>query len=81
MKEEVQKQQDEEAEEDTKQEGKKQKKSRFERPKPDPEHDPVIRRALDWLKSDVSVKQYKMEQQKPISDTAWYDKSKADPSR
>jgi len=74
MKEEVQKQQDEEAEEDAKPEAKKQKKSRLLQQKPDPETDPVLRRALTWLKSDVSVKQYKMEQQKPIPDTAWYNK-------
>ncbi|MBI4961711.1 MAG: S41 family peptidase [Desulfomonile tiedjei] len=74
MKEEVQKQQDEEAEEDAKPEAKKQKKSRTLQQKVDPENDLVLRRALTWLKSDVSVKQYKMEQQKPIPDTAWYNK-------
>ena len=74
MKEEVQKQQEEENEEDAKPEAKKQKKSRLLQQKPDPETDPVLRRALNWLKSDVSVKQYKMEQQKPIPDTAWYNK-------
>jgi carboxyl-terminal processing protease len=74
MKEEVQKQQEEENEEDAKPEAKKQKKSRLLQQKPDPETDPVLRRALTWLKSDVSVKQFKMEQQKPIPDTAWYNK-------
>jgi len=74
MKEEVQKQQDEEAEEDAKPEAKKQKKSRLLQQKVDPETDLVLRRAISWLKSDVSVKQYKMEQQKPIPDTAWYNK-------
>jgi len=69
MKEEVQKQQDEENDEDGKPDGKKPKKNRFERQKPDPAHDPVIRRALDWLKSDVSVKQYKMDQPKPAAET------------
>lgn len=74
MKEEVQKQQDEEVEEDAKPEAKKQKKNRLLQQKPDPETDPVLRRALSWLKSDVSVKQFKMEQQKPIPDTAWHSK-------
>lgn len=76
LKAEIQKQQDEENEEDGKTaDGKKSKKNRFERPKPDPAHDLVIRKALDWLKSDVSVKQYKMEQAKPVPETAQQDSS------
>jgi carboxyl-terminal processing protease len=73
MKEEVQKQLDEEAEEDAKPESKK-KKSKLLRQKADPENDPVLRAAMTWLKSDVSVKQFKMDNQKPpVADTALND--------
>ncbi len=74
MKAEVQKQQDQEAEEEAKAEKKKEPKSTLHN-KVDLEHDPVLRKAVDWLKSDMTVKQFKIDnQQKPIPDTAWYKK-------
>jgi carboxyl-terminal processing protease len=74
MKAEVQKQQDQEAEEEAKAEKKKEPKSTFHK-KVDLEHDPVLRKAVEWLKSDMTVKQFKIDnQQKPIPDTAWYKK-------
>lgn len=40
-----------------------------------PEKDLVVKRALEWLKSEVTVRKYKEEQQEsPMSDTAWYNK-------
>jgi len=72
MKEEVKKQQEQENEDEAKPENKKKnKQSRFMRDTADPKTDPVLSKALDWLKSDVSIKQYKMENSpKPLPDTA-----------
>jgi carboxyl-terminal processing protease len=70
MKEEIQKQQDAEQEEEAKN---KQKTAAFPRPVVDVENDPVVRKALEWLKSDVTVKQYKTDnpnQKKDMPDTA-----------
>lgn len=75
MKQEVQKQQDQELEEEAKPaDQQKNKKDKVVRAKPDPENDPVLKRALEWLKSDVAVKQYKLDNQKPaIPETAALD--------
>ena len=72
MKAEVKKQAEQEAEEEAKPENKKKpKQNRLMHEKVDPKTDPVLRKALDWLKSDVTVKQYKMENAaKPMPDTA-----------
>jgi carboxyl-terminal processing protease len=71
MKEEVAKQRDEE-EDDAKHPDKNKKKQRFPRPTIELDKDPVLQKALEWLKSDVTVKQFKEEQQKkaPSPDTA-----------
>jgi carboxyl-terminal processing protease len=77
LKEEVQKQQDEEFEEESKiDEKKKRKKSRFERDsKEELLKDAVVKRAADWLKSGTSVEDFKKElQQKEMPETAWYEK-------
>ncbi len=69
MKEEMQKQEDMEANENGKKN--KQKKPVYPKPVVDLEHDPVAKRALEWLKSDVTVKQFKMDnQKKAMPDTA-----------
>ena len=42
-----------------------------------PKDDLVVKQALKWLKSGLTVKKYKLEHQQggaPASDTAWYDK-------
>jgi carboxyl-terminal processing protease len=73
LKDEMQKQRDEEAEDEAKQPGdkNKQKKPRFPRPTVDLEKDVVLQKALEWLKSDVTVKQYKDEHpQKEMPETA-----------
>ncbi|MBI5250539.1 MAG: S41 family peptidase [Desulfomonile tiedjei] len=72
MKQEVQKKQEEELEEESKPiDQQKKKKDKNVRTKADPENDPVLKRALEWLKSDVTVKQYKLDNQKgPIPETA-----------
>jgi carboxyl-terminal processing protease len=72
MKQEVQKRQEQELEEEAKPaDQQKNKKDKTVRTKPDPENDPVLKRALEWLKSDVAVKQYKLDNQKPaIPETA-----------
>jgi carboxyl-terminal processing protease len=65
MKQEVQKQQEQELEEESKPiDQQKKKKDKSLRVKADPEHDPVLRKALEWLKSDLTVKQYKLDNQK-----------------
>ncbi len=76
LKEEVKKQQDQEIEEEAKPENKKKpKQSRLMRETADPKTDPVLKKALDWLKSDVTVKQYKLENaSKPMPDTALFSK-------
>ena len=69
MKEEMQKQEETEAEEDVKKD--KQKKQVYPRPVMELEHDPVAKKALEWLKSDVTVKQFKIDHpKKAIPDTA-----------
>jgi len=72
MKEEVQKQQEEEADEDQKpSDKKKQKKNRLPREtKVDLETDLVAKKALEWLKSDATVRQFKQDHPKPVPDTA-----------
>jgi carboxyl-terminal processing protease len=62
LKAEVQKQRDEETEEDGKPGDKNgKKKQRFPRPIVEADKDPVVKKALEWLKSDTSVKSYKQE--------------------
>ncbi len=56
-----------------KQTRKKEPRARI-RTKADLENDPVVKKAMEWLKSDVTVKQFKMDNQKPVPDTAWYMK-------
>ncbi len=73
MKVEVQKQQEQEAEEDAKPDKKKQKelKSRSVKTKADLEKDPVVQKAMEWLKSDESAKQYKdAHPHSPVGETA-----------
>jgi len=73
LKEEVQKQVDEELEEESKP-PEKRKKPKYPRPLVDKEKDPVVIKALQWLKSDVTVKQWKEENpKKPVPDTAQAD--------
>ena len=69
------KKQEDELDEETKGDKKRQDKSRLlKKYKVDPEQDIVLRKALEWLKSDVSVKDYKAElqqkQKAPLPDTA-----------
>ncbi len=77
LKKEVQKQEEEELEEELKNKDKKSpKKSRF-RPesKEDLLKDPVVHAALEWLKSDKTVKEFKREQKKKavVPETAFND--------
>ncbi len=68
MKEEIQKQEEQETEEDTK---KNKVKPVYPKPVVDLEHDQVAKKALDWLKSDVTVKQFKIDNsKKSVPDTA-----------
>ncbi|MHB8203127.1 MAG: S41 family peptidase [Desulfomonilaceae bacterium] len=71
MKAEIQKQEDEESAAEEKKNGKKnEKQSRFNKEtKADLEKDIVLKKALEWLKSDVSVKKFKQEHEKPATDT------------
>ncbi|MDR3604963.1 MAG: S41 family peptidase [Syntrophaceae bacterium] len=71
MKAEIQKQEDEESAVEEKKNGKKnEKQSRFNKEtKADLEKDIVLKKALEWLKSDVSVKKFKQEHEKPATDT------------
>lgn len=39
-----------------------------------PAGDLVVKRALEWLKSNVTVDEFKLEHREPIPDTAWYMK-------
>jgi carboxyl-terminal processing protease len=74
MKAEVQKQQEEELEKESKTNKKKELKQKA-RTKADLENDPVVKKAMEWLKSDVSVKQFKIDNQKPVvPETAWHMK-------
>ncbi len=71
MKQEVKKQQEQEAAEEAKPENKKKgKTNKFLHETADPKTDPVLRKALQWLKSDVTVKQLKMEKPTKLPDTA-----------
>ena len=72
MKEEVKKQREQEAEKETKPKNKeKPKQRRFLRDTVDPKTDPVLEKALEWLKSDLTVKQFKLENvNKPLGDAA-----------
>ncbi len=71
MKAEIQKQEDEQsAAEEKKSEKKNDKQGRFNKEtKADLEKDIVVKKALEWLKSDVSVKKFKQEHEKPATDT------------
>ncbi|MDA8405467.1 MAG: S41 family peptidase [Deltaproteobacteria bacterium] len=71
MKAEIQKQEDEESAAEEKKNGKKnEKQGRFNKEtKADLEKDIVLKKALEWLKSDVSVKKFKQEHEKPATDT------------
>ena len=61
MKEEVKKQRQRAAEEEAKPENKdKIDRRRFLRDRVDPKTDPVLEKALKWLKSDLTVKQFKL---------------------
>jgi len=70
LKQELEKQADDEEAADSKGNNKKKKKNRFPQPTVDVEKDLVVKRALQWLKSDVNVKEFKLENQKPVADTA-----------
>ncbi|MGO9566798.1 MAG: S41 family peptidase [Desulfomonilaceae bacterium] len=71
MKAEVKKQREREAQEEMKPENKDNAKRRSLREKVDPETDPVLKKALEWLKSDLTVKQFKLENvNKPSGDVA-----------
>ncbi len=72
MKEEVKKQLEHEAEKETKPKNKeKPKQRRFLRDTVDPKTDPVLKKALEWLKSDLAVKQFKSENvNKPLGGAA-----------
>lgn len=80
LKEAMQKQEEEELEEETNKnvDKNKRKKSRFKRDsKEELLNNVVVQKAMDWIKSDKSVKEYKKEiekkQEKQVPDTAWYD--------
>src|SRR5271157_6052491 len=72
MKEEVKKQREREAEKETKPKNKeKPEQGQFLRDTVDPKTDPVLEKALEWLKSDLTVKQFKLENaNKPLGDAA-----------
>jgi len=72
MKEEVKKQLEHEAEKETKPKNEeKPKQRRFLRDTVDPKTDPVLEKALEWLKSDLAVKQFKSENvNKPLGGAA-----------
>jgi len=68
MKEEMQKQEETETDDDKKG---KQESQVYPKPIVDLENDQVVKKALEWLKSDVTVKQFKMDnQKKTLPDTA-----------
>jgi carboxyl-terminal processing protease len=73
MKKEIQKQQDAEQQEEA---NNKQKKAIFPRPIVDLEHDRVVKKALEWLKSETTVRQFKddLQNQKKaaVPDTALF---------
>ena len=68
MKEEMQKQEETETDDDKKG---KQESQVYPKPIVDLENDQVVKKALEWLKSDVTAKQFKMDnQKKTLPDTA-----------
>lgn len=79
LKKELEKQADKEAKEEAKQDKEKSEKSKFVRPKVDPDKDLVLKGALQWLKSDQTVEAYKLEHQKPVPDTALHINSNSKP--
>ena len=71
LKQEVQKQEEEELEAESKPDKKKEKKSRFlKENKAELEKDIVVKKALEWLKSDVTVRKFKQDNEKPSQETA-----------
>ncbi len=71
MKQEVQKQEEEELEAESKPDKKKDKKSRFlKENKAELEKDIVVKKALEWLKSDVTVRKFKQDNERPAQETA-----------
>ena len=71
LKQEVQKQEEEEIEAETKQDKKKEKKSRYlKENKAELEKDIVVKKALEWLKSDVTVRKFKQDNERPSQETA-----------
>lgn len=76
LKDEMQEQQEKEQEDESKNDDKKkQRKSRFQRDsKEELMNDVVVKKALEWLKSDKTIEQLRKEQEKPMPETAWYDK-------
>jgi carboxyl-terminal processing protease len=75
LKDEMQEQQEKEQEEESKNDDKKkQRKSRFQRDsKEELANDLVVKKALEWIKSDKTIEQLRKEQEKPMPETAWYD--------
>jgi carboxyl-terminal processing protease len=72
LKTELEKQQEEEFKKESKKSEKEKRKSRFRPRKVDPEKDLVVKRALRWLKSEKTVREFKIENKKALPDTAWY---------
>ena len=72
MKEEVKKQRQQEAQEEAMPENKeKPNRKGLLRDRADPKKDPVLGKALEWLKSDPTVKQFKLKNlNKPLGDAA-----------
>lgn len=71
MKQEVQKQEEDELEAESKPDKKKDKKSRFlKENKAELEKDVVVKKALEWLKSDVTVRKFKQDNERPAQETA-----------
>ncbi|MBI5570880.1 MAG: S41 family peptidase [Desulfomonile tiedjei] len=67
VKDDLEKKREEGQEDDSKIKDKdQQKKPQFPRPVVDLEKDKVVQKALEWLKSDVTVKQFKDEQKKKV---------------
>lgn len=71
LKQEVQKQEEEESEAESKNDKKKEKKSRFlKENKAELEKDIVVKKALEWLKSDTTVRKFKQDNERPVQETA-----------
>lgn len=79
LEEEIDKQQEAEFQKRKKEKDKDSLRSRFRKPKADPEKDIALKRALEWLKTDVTVKQFKErlkdDKGETVQDTAWYMKN------